>query len=250
MEWYAEAIRLDGPANKFGGYAAGDYADKRGEVKHSMAGSFDGAMGVLSGPAQSSWHFSVCKDGRVYQHYPLSANTWHGNDSDDDDNVAANIDLVGVEHEGGGPGNESEPLTYAQLDATTRLTGWMMAQFGFSACARLGSTSATVWLLVEHNEVGNTATACPSGRIPWAEIQTRLAVPAPAPDHDTTLDVRPGYNGIETVGVYQILYVGGVPIWRYGGVSAGASAKNFGGAWVYLRNDGATRAWWSTEAGD
>ena len=95
----------------------------------------------------------------------MSAHCWHGNDTDDDGDVRANIDLVGVEHEGGGPGNESEPLTVAQLEATIKLTAWMAAQFELTRFERFGYHGrADAWLLVEHNEVGNTPTACPSGR--------------------------------------------------------------------------------------
>lgn len=70
------------------------------------------------------------------------------------------------------------------------------------------------------------------------------------PTHDSTLDIMPGLNGMVTHGAYQILYNSGVPIWRYGGVTPGATAKNFGGRWVWLRNSGTGQTYWSTEEGD
>lgn len=73
--------------------------------------------------------------------------------------------------------------------------------------------------------------------------------PPPAP-RDETLDVVPGREGIYKVGGFQVLYNAGVPIWRYGGQTPGATAKNFGGQWIYLRNPGDGSARWTAEEGD
>ena len=128
---------------------------------------------VLNGATDVSWHYSVMQNGRVLAHYPLLANCWHAGDSDPDGGVRANIDLVGVEHEGGGPGDESEPLTKEQLDSTIKLTRWMAEQFGRREFVRYPAQSeGNYWFLVEHNQV--SPTACPSGRIPWTKIQQRL----------------------------------------------------------------------------
>ena len=179
-EWCDFATRRDGPPSKFGGYAAGNSSPKRGEVKHSMVGSYGGALSVLDNlSVPSSWHFSVLKDGSIVQHYPLSANCWHGNDSDNDGEVRANIDLIGVEHEGGGPGNESEPLTDAQLLATIQLTRWAAEQFSLTRFARFPE-QWDVWTLAEHNQVGNSPTACPSRRIPWDAVLRGLNPAPPA----------------------------------------------------------------------
>ena len=184
-EWCPLAIWLRGPAGKTGYEGVPSYLPKRGEVKHSMAGNFSSAMQILNSDTPVSWHFSIVKnDGTIYQHYELSANCWHAGDSDIDGGIRANIDLVGVEHEGGGPGNESEALTDAQIEATVALTRWMMDQYGLRDAVRYPAQSeGNYWRLAEHNEVSNNPTACPSGRIPWAEIQRLLAPvePTPAP---------------------------------------------------------------------
>ena len=180
-EWPPFALRLPGPPGKIG-YGT-EHSPKRGEVKHSAGGYEHAMLSILANPGNGvSWHYSVMQDGRVFAHYPLTANCWHAGDSDVDGGVSANIDLVGVEHEGGAPGNESDPLTDAQIEATVALTRWMMAQYGLRGAVRYPAQSeGNYWWLVEHNEVSNRPTSCPSGRIPWTEIQRRLA-PAPAPE--------------------------------------------------------------------
>ena len=72
-----------------------------GVILHSMEGAEAGAWSVLDGPLQASWHFSVMRDGRVFQHYPLDASPWHAGSR------AQNVRLVGIEHEG----QAGEPLT-------------------------------------------------------------------------------------------------------------------------------------------
>lgn len=179
-EWAPFAIRRDGPPWK-AGYTFGVSGPKRGEVKHSAVGSWAGMQSVLDGPVQSSWHFSVLQDGRVFQHYALSTHCWHGNDTDSDQGVRANLDLIGIEHEGGAPGNLSEPLTEAQLAATVAVSRWAAEQYGFARFGRFPE-QWDCWTLAEHNQVGNTPTACPSGRIPWDEVIRRLEeVPVPEP---------------------------------------------------------------------
>lgn len=168
MEWWPQAVRRDGPAWKAGYISAGLTKVKRGEVKHSAEGYWAGLYSVLDGPARSSWHFTVGYD-RVEQHYALSWNTWHGNDTDNDGAVMANLDLIGIEH----LGVAGEPLTEYQVHMTTELTRWAAAQFGLSTFARYPQ-QAEVWTLAEHKQVGDTATGCPSNRIPWDEILKRL----------------------------------------------------------------------------
>jgi len=54
-------------------------------------------------------------------------------------------------------------------------------------------------------------------------------------------------------GNFQVLYNSGAAVLRVGstdGQSPGRISKNFGGQWVYLRNDGQGRVFWSTEEGD
>ena len=130
-----------------------------GEVKHSMAGSWAAARSRLFNlEEEASWTFSVLKDGRIYQHYPLESVTWHAG-------YIANRHHIGIEHEGGsgGPsGNTSEPLTERQYAATLALTRELRRLL-----PHLGPPSRETNLR-EHNEF--MATACPSGRIPWARL--------------------------------------------------------------------------------
>ncbi len=149
---------------------------KRGEVKHDSTGPLAPTLGVLDTHPINSWHFTV-DDSGLYQHYPVDANCWHGNDTDPDQDVRANIDLVGVEHTRVGG---AMALTSRQIAFTTQLTAWLMQTRERPYAYRFpgyGPHADNAWLLTEHNEVGNTPTACPSGRIPWDTILEDLAMP-------------------------------------------------------------------------
>jgi N-acetyl-anhydromuramyl-L-alanine amidase AmpD len=124
-----------------------------------MVGSYAGAMNRLDSQDRASWHFSVTKAGTVYQHYRVDEITWHAG------SPRWNQALIGIEHEGGAPGNESEPLTPAQRDASVALVRWLSAQHGFPLTRRV-----SLW---EHNEVAPPAdpTSCPSHRIPWENYE-------------------------------------------------------------------------------
>jgi len=169
-DWAPFATRRDGPAWKIGYSFPGEGGPKRGDAKHSAEGWWPGAYSVLDGPRRASWHFTVGLE-RIEQHYPVSAHCWHAGDVDDDGAVAANIDLVGIEH----LGLAGQALTVYQVETTTRISQWCAAQFGVSGFARY-PVQAGVWTLVEHNEVSDVATSCPSGRIPWPDILRRLTV--------------------------------------------------------------------------
>lgn len=142
-------------------------APKRGEVKHDSTGPLAPTLGVLDTHPINSWHFTVDDTG-IYQHYPVDANCWHGNDTDPDQDVRANIELVGIEHT---RVDGQLSLTPRQVELTTQLTQWLMESRGFQTAQRYGPAEVQDgWMLFEHNEVGNTPTACPSGRIPWPRI--------------------------------------------------------------------------------
>src|SRR3990167_4346589 len=178
--WSPSADRRPGPAWKAGYAGGGITAPKIGEVKHSAEGYWPGIYARLDGPDRASWHFTVGYD-RIEQHYPLEWNCWHAGDVDPDGGVRANIDLVGVEH----LGVAGQPLTPYQLDATTRITRWMMDACGYARATR--ASPAGGWLLREHNEVSDEGTSCPSGRIPWAEIMARIGDREdcmPTPEYD------------------------------------------------------------------
>ncbi len=150
-------------------------APKRGEVKHDSVGPLTATLGVLDTHPINSWHFTV--DDVLYQHYPIDANCWHGNDTDPDGDVRANIDLVGVEHTRIGG---LLALTPKQVELTTALSQWLMTNGGYSRAVRFGEpVPPGTWLMCEHNEVGNSPTACPSGRIRWDVIMPALVPPTP-----------------------------------------------------------------------
>lgn len=155
VEWYPKAIRLDGPAEKQG-YAGITTRQGKGLIAHSAEGSFNAAIGVLCGSVQSSWHLFNRKDGTLYQHYPLSAVTWHGGC------VFANAHFVGVECEG----RAGEPLTQAQVASLAELIAWLADQEGWPSIER----RVTLWEHREMVEYGADPTACPSDRIPWEEV--------------------------------------------------------------------------------
>lgn len=167
-EWCPFAVRRDGPDRKVGYPAYGTSGPKRGEVKHSAEGRWGGIHQVLDGTRPASWQFTIGYD-RIEQHYPLSTHCWHAGDVDDDGGVAANLELIGVEH----LGVTGEPLTEWQVDATVRVTKWASAQF-MRDSYDLYPKQDRVWTLAEHNQVSNLPTACPSGRIPWLRILRML----------------------------------------------------------------------------
>ena len=118
-----------------------------GAICHSAEGDWADSYTPVDTMIQRgvSWHFSVFKDGRVWQHYPLDASCWHSGTG------VQNRRLVGIEHEGKGP------LTEAQVAASVALVKWIAATAGWPLTRHE--------TLLEHNEVYNTT--CPSGRIPW-----------------------------------------------------------------------------------
>lgn len=158
MTRYPEATWRPGPAGKV--WPGQNSID--GIIEHSMQGSLAGAYTVLDDESvnaqgayiAASWTFSVTREGQVFQHYELEQSPFHAGSK------AQNLRLIGVEHEGGPPGNLSEPLTEPQTQASVKLANWI-AQQGKFTLSREPATKT----LYEHNEV--TTTQCPSGRIPW-----------------------------------------------------------------------------------
>ncbi len=147
---YPQAVWMPGPPDKQG-YTDIVINQCAGIVNHSMVGRFDDAIARLRSTDRASWHFSIDKQGRVFQHYEVEAVCWHAG------TPRANGRLIGCEHEGGPEGNVSEPLTAPQLAASIALTQWLARTKGFPLELRKG-----LW---EHNWL--STTACPSSRIPW-----------------------------------------------------------------------------------
>lgn len=121
-----------------------------------MEGSLAAAFAELDNPnRQASWHFSVVKDGRVYQHVDTDNISWASGSQN------ANTRFWGIEHEG----VVGQPLTPAQTAATTALMGWLLALKNLPAVR-----NSTLWEHREMTAYGSAPTACPSSRIPWAVI--------------------------------------------------------------------------------
>ncbi len=156
--WYPAATRRDGPAWK----TSGDRTSTRAAVYHSVEGTLSAALGVLSGSREASWHLTNPKVGKMLQHYSLAKLCWHAKGGNDWS--------PGVENEG----RVGEPLTESQVQNLADFSAWQVEESWLPRLTR-GGSGQTLW---EHNEVGRQAsppyvTACPSGRIPWAEIIRR-----------------------------------------------------------------------------
>lgn len=144
-------------------------------------------------------------------------------------------------------GVESDGFTQEQLDSLVEVCLQYAHDFDID---RVHATHAGMSGFIGHEESaqGRAAGKSDPGRLfPWAYFESRLSIP-----RDTTLDVIPSRAGQRVVVYpYVVEYnADGVPIWRIGGVSPGATAKNYGGVWVYHRNLGNGVAYWSAEAGD
>ena len=160
LDWMSSAVRLDGPAFKTG-YGGDERALREGAVYHSMVGTMSYALEMLANPALAkSWTFSNPKQGRLIQHYPVGKHAWGAGSKD------ANEKFVSCENEGGGPGNESEPLTQSQIDNLVELTVWLYTTQEWTTLTR----RITMWEHRELQRFGSRATACPSDRIPWGII--------------------------------------------------------------------------------
>jgi N-acetyl-anhydromuramyl-L-alanine amidase AmpD len=120
-----------------------------------MEGSLSAALGELDKlDRRASWHFSNPKSGPLLQHYETELPTWHAG-------YEANCAYIGIEHEG----VTGQPLTEVQIANDVALLRWLAQQEGWPGFVR----KVSLW---EHNEF--MATACPSGRIPWARIIEEL----------------------------------------------------------------------------
>ena len=154
MTWLSFCARRPGPEWKTG-YGMGDrtLAQIEGVVDHSMEGSLAAAYGVLDGPRQASWTFSIPKVGEPIQHYSLEKIPWHAGVK------WGNVSFVGKEVEGkaGEPWTANQIFWSARIDVALR-----------QLCPAFGGNPPTLRLNQwEHNWL--SATSCPSGRNPWEE---------------------------------------------------------------------------------
>lgn len=144
-------------------------------------------------------------------------------------------------------GVSSDGFEKAQIDSLVEVSLQYAWDFGIDL---VHVTSAALSGFIGHEESPQgraNGKSDPGPTFPWAYFTAALGIP-----RDATLDVIPSraYQRIAAP-PYVIDYgEGGVPIWRRGGHSPGATAKNFGGAWIYLRNDGRGGAYWTPEEGD
>ena len=157
--WLPWCERVDGPEWKQGYDTAArrTLSNIKGEVKHSAEGGFTSLLAALQHPTrQASWTFSISKQGRVVQHYPLEFITWHCGD------FAGNRDYVGSEHEG----VAGDPLTTEQILATVHISLDIRRLAGITAPPAI---RVNLW---EHNWI--SSTTCPSKRIPWGAIIVKI----------------------------------------------------------------------------
>lgn len=178
--WFQWAVRDPGPADK----KYSEPCRSEGVVFHSAVGYYGGWRSRLDSTARlpngrytdyaaasvTGW---IAYDGTLMQHYPISVSCWASG------NREANTRFNAFECEGGyEPVNE--PLREAQIVTATRIVRELKEHKGWSRMQRLsfGVPAAAVFALGEHQECvtlwGGSPTACPSSRIPWAEIIRRL----------------------------------------------------------------------------
>lgn len=155
--WFPFCTRRDGPSWKQGYYSIPSrplsVIDE--EFKHSTEGGLDAAFGVLDGPRQSSWPFTIPRVGPPFQHYSLESVCWTQGRPD---SAEHNIRGIGQEHELYGAGmviNDNQIYWSARITIAIR------------------DTIGRKTILREHNEVAQTD--CPSGRILWTPLRSKIA---------------------------------------------------------------------------
>lgn len=129
---------------------------------------------------EKSWHLTNLFNGRLLQHYPVTAQCWHAQIPHA---TTANSRYVAMEHEGKVPNDPT--LTDAQVITARRVIAELSARYSWVP-SRPQSASDTSYTLWEHGEVvrlGGTFSSCPSGRIPWDRILTPFE-PIPEPPEE------------------------------------------------------------------
>jgi hypothetical protein len=116
---------------------------------------------------RASWPLSNLYSGHLLQHYPLTAQCWASGAT------FPNNSYVAIESEG----VAGERLRPPQVATFVRVVREISAVKHWRP-----ARGVSLWEHREATRWGAPATACPSGRYPWAEILAALAGPEPAPE--------------------------------------------------------------------
>lgn len=128
-------------------------------VIHSMAGTMQGSIITLQNPKrEASAHYMVGHDGRIVQMVDEKNTAWHAG------NWLANLDSIGIEHEGGRYNDLDHPLQEEGYKASARLLADIHRRYNW------GEPSSKT--MRTHREVSDKPTACPSGLDMGRLIQT------------------------------------------------------------------------------
>ncbi len=190
---------------------------------HSAVGTYQGTINVVKEWPQPTNPRSVTavvdESGETTQFYPVTACPWANASRE------WNTKGIGIEFAGGynGQGHRvDEPITDPQMITATRL---------LIDLAQFKGVDTSYWqrptTLKEHREV--YATACPSGRIRWADIVAGFVI---VPTKIFLYGDEQG--GMEKRGKQQVQWNEGVEIWAYGDVAGNAVGQtwhNVGGVW-------------------
>lgn len=105
---------------------------------------------VLFSTRQASWHFTITREGWLFQHYPLDATCWHCG-------WPGNLWLIGIELET----TKNRKLTEPQYKVLVRLLKWLRQELEWPTWDvgyyGLPHKEATLW---EHNEAQWPYTDC------------------------------------------------------------------------------------------
>lgn len=106
---------------------------------------------VLFSDREASWHFTITREGFLFQHYPLDATCWHCS-------WPGNLWLVGIELET----THNRKLTAPQYKVLVMLLKWLAQELDWYEVWYPGShglhhSSFTLW---EHNEAQRPYTDC------------------------------------------------------------------------------------------
>jgi hypothetical protein len=129
-------------------------------VIHTVEGSYNGAIGWFQNPSSNvSAHYVVRKsDGEITQQVRDAKKGWHV--------CGSNNDTIGIEHEGAA--SNAATWTPQILDASARLTAWLVTQYGIP----IDRTH-----IVGHGEIQGAGCSYrydPGPHFPWTQYMTMV----------------------------------------------------------------------------